>query len=69
MIDRDNSLLPLYHQGTKKRKEAKDVKIPHQLLIVLRHLIVVDLLLLIIIVIIGSTSGTNSKSNQLSRSQ
>jgi hypothetical protein len=51
MIDRDNSLLPLCHQGTKKGKEVKEAKMLRQLLIV------IGLLLIIFVIIIKSMSG------------
>jgi hypothetical protein len=69
MIDRDNSLLPLCRQGTKKGKEMKEAKMSCQLLIVLRLLIAVGLLIIIIVVIVGIMSGTDAKSSQLSKSQ
>jgi hypothetical protein len=68
MIDRDNSLLPLCHQGTKKWKEVKEVKMPRRLLVVL-HLLIVIGLLFIIIVVIRSTCKADAKSYQLSRSR
>jgi hypothetical protein len=66
-IKKDNSLLPLCRQDTKKEKEIK-VKMPRHLLIVLHLLIVVGLHIIIIIVVVNS-SRTNTKGSQLSRSQ
>jgi hypothetical protein len=66
-IKKDNSLLPLCRQDTKKGKELR-AKMPRHLLIDLR-LIVVGLLLLFIIIIIVNSSRTNTKGSQLSRSQ
>jgi hypothetical protein len=66
--DNDNYLLPLCHQDTKKGKDSKKVQAPHGLLIILHLLTIVGGLLLIII-IVRSTSKTDAKSSQLSRSQ
>jgi hypothetical protein len=68
-IDKDNSLLPLCHQDTKKGKELRSEEVAP--LIVILHLIIGGggLLLLIITVVIVNTSRTNTKSSQLSRSQ
>jgi hypothetical protein len=61
---------PFVVKTPKKGKDSKKVQGPHELLIVIHLLIVVGgLLLIIIVVIVGSTSGTNAKSSQLSRSQ
>jgi hypothetical protein len=68
MIDKDNSLLPLCRQGTKKGKEPKQAKMPHQLLIIL-HLLVIIGFLFIIIIVVGSMCRADAKSSQLSRSQ
>jgi hypothetical protein len=70
--DKDNCLLPLCRQDTKTGKDSKKVHAPHKLVFVLCLLIIVGILLLLIIVIvivIGSTSETDAKSSQLSRSQ
>jgi hypothetical protein len=64
--DKDNCLLPLCRQDTKKGKYSRKVQTLHELLIVIGGLL---LLLLIIIVVVGGTSGTDAKSSQLSRSQ
>jgi hypothetical protein len=66
--DKDNNLLPLYYQDTKKGKNLKKVQAPRGLLIVL-HLLVIIGGLLIIIIIVGSTRRTDAKSSQLSKSQ
>jgi hypothetical protein len=63
--DKDNCLLPLCRQDTKKGKYSRKVQTLHELLIIIGGL----LLLLIIIVVVGGTSGTDAKSSQLSRSQ
>jgi hypothetical protein len=59
--DKDNYLLPLCHQDTKKGKRLKEEQTPHRLLIIL-CLLIVDDGLLIIIVIVGSMSGTDAQS-------
>jgi hypothetical protein len=50
--DKENYLLCLCHQDTKKGKDSKKVQAPHGLFVVLRLLIVVGSL--IIIVVVGS---------------
>jgi hypothetical protein len=68
-IDKDNSLLPLCLQDTKKGKELRSEEVTP--LIVILHLIIGGggLLLLIITIAVVNTSRTNTKSSQLSRSQ
>jgi hypothetical protein len=66
--DKDNYLLPLCRQDTKKGKDSKKVEAPRGLLVVLCLLIIIGGILGIIVVIVWSMSGTNAKSSQLSRS-
>jgi hypothetical protein len=65
-IKKDNSLLPLCHQDTKKENDLR-AKTSHYLLVVLCLLVVADLLLLIIVVI--NSSRTNTEGSPLSKSQ
>jgi hypothetical protein len=70
--DKDNYLLPLCRQDTKKGKDSKKVQAPHGLVIIFCLLIVVGGLLInivVIVIVVGSTSGTDAKSSQLNRSQ
>jgi hypothetical protein len=54
----------------QKGKRLKEVQAPHELLVVLRLLVIIGLLFIIIIIIVGrSMRGTDAKSSQLSRSQ
>jgi hypothetical protein len=64
-IKKDNSLLPLCRQDTKKGKELR-AKTPRHLLIVLHLLVVVDLLLLLITIV--NSSRTNTEGSQISMS-
>jgi hypothetical protein len=66
-IDKDNSLLPLCHQDTKKGKELRREEATP--LLVVLHLRVIVGLTIIIIVIVVNMSRTNTKTSQLSRSQ
>jgi hypothetical protein len=66
--DKDNYLLPLCCQDTKKGKDSKKVQAPHRLLIILPLLVVIGGLLLLLIIVVESMSGINAKSNQLNRS-
>jgi hypothetical protein len=50
--DKDNYLLPLCRQDTKKGKDSKKVQAPHGLVIIFRLLIVVGGLLINIVVIV-----------------
>jgi hypothetical protein len=61
--DRDNYLLPRWHQDTKKGKYSKKWKSPRQLLVVLHLLIIVGcLVIIIVIVVVGrSTKGAYAK--------
>jgi hypothetical protein len=61
--NRDNSLLPLCRQDTKKEKRSYEVQKRSRLLVVLRLLLVVGLRL--IIVVRRNMSGANAKSSQL----
>jgi hypothetical protein len=67
-IKKDNSLLPLCHQDTKKGKELRS-KTSFHLLIILHLHVVIGLLFIIIIIIVVNSSRTNTKGSQLSRSQ
>jgi hypothetical protein len=58
-IKKDNSLLPLCRQDTKKGKELGE-KIP-------RHLLIIADLLIIIVIVVNS-SWTNTEGSQLHRS-
>jgi hypothetical protein len=62
--DRDNYLLPRWRQDIKKGKDLKKWKLPRQLLIVLRLLIVVGCPFnIIIVVVVGkSTRRAYAKS-------
>jgi hypothetical protein len=54
----------------QKGKRLKEVQAPHELLVVLRLLVIIGLLFIIIIIIVGrSMRGTDAKISQLSRSQ
>jgi hypothetical protein len=66
-IDKDNSLLPLCSQDTKKGKELRS-KEATPLLVVLHLLVAVGLVIIIIIAVVN-TSKTNTKGSQLSGSQ
>jgi uncharacterized integral membrane protein len=68
-VDKDNSLLPLCHQDTKKGKDLRSEE-AMPLLVILHLLIIVGglLLLLLIIIVIINMSKINTKSSQLSRS-
>jgi uncharacterized membrane protein YqjE len=65
--NKDNSLLPLCRQDTKKGKEMQ-VKVWRRLLIIL-HLLIIVGLLLIIVIVVRNTSRANAKGSQLIRSQ
>jgi hypothetical protein len=65
--NRDNSLLPLYRQDTKKGKRSYEVQKWSRLLLVLRLLIVVGLRLTV--AVRRNTSRVNAESSQLGRSQ
>jgi CHASE3 domain sensor protein len=68
--NKDNYLLPLCRQDTKKEKDSKKVQAPHGLLVVLRLFVIVGgLLIVIVVIVVGSMSETNAKSSQLNRSQ
>jgi hypothetical protein len=64
--DRENYLLPRWCQDTKKGKDSKKWKSPHQLLIVLHLLIIIGYLFIIINVVIvivsRSMRGAYAKS-------
>jgi hypothetical protein len=66
---KDNYLIPLYCQDTKKGKDSKQAKVLHQLLIILCLLIIVGLLFIVVIAAGRCISSTYAKSGQLSRSQ
>jgi hypothetical protein len=65
--NRDNSLLPLCHQDTKKEKRSYEVQKRSRLLIVLRLLVIVGLRLIVIARI--NISKANAENSQLGRSQ
>jgi hypothetical protein len=67
--DKDSYLLPLCRQDIQKGKDSKKVQAPHRLLIILCLLIVIGGLLLLLLIIIRSTSETDAKRSQLSRSE
>jgi hypothetical protein len=55
--------------GLQKGKRLEEVQAPRRLLNALYLLIIIGGILIIIVVVFGSTSRTNAKSSQLSRSQ